>query len=347
MSANQENKEEEVDLGSLFMVIGNGFKNFFNFIWKVLVGIFNFIIQILLFIRGNLIKIGIAGIIGGGIGLYQELNEEDIYEADLLVQPNFNSSRQLYNNIGYYNSLIANGDSVSLGKVFNISSTAAAKLRGFEVKPIKSDYDKIELYHEMVKSYDTVVTVNYTFDELKRSFTDFHYKVHAIHVESTDSRIFSSLGNIIISSLIENEYFRNAKDLKTKSLYRKDSLLRENLSQIDTLRRVYMKAMLEEAKKDTDGTSIAVGGNQQQSSNDVQLFQINRSISGELDRVSDNIAEKSEIVNVISDFPRVGSLVGGLKKNAILVNGFIGVALAIIIILLLQLNRYLGSYKKK
>ena len=42
MSINQQNKEEEVDLGSLFVIIGNGFKKFFQFIGKILLGYFTF-----------------------------------------------------------------------------------------------------------------------------------------------------------------------------------------------------------------------------------------------------------------------------------------------------------------
>ena len=34
MSINQQNKEEEVDLGSLFVIIGNGFKKFFSVYWE-------------------------------------------------------------------------------------------------------------------------------------------------------------------------------------------------------------------------------------------------------------------------------------------------------------------------
>ena len=35
MSTNQQNKEEEVDLGSLFLLIGKGLRNFFNFIGNI------------------------------------------------------------------------------------------------------------------------------------------------------------------------------------------------------------------------------------------------------------------------------------------------------------------------
>ena len=52
----KQNNEEEVDLGSLFIIIGNGFKKLFNFIGGVFKGLFHFFILILLFIKENLIK---------------------------------------------------------------------------------------------------------------------------------------------------------------------------------------------------------------------------------------------------------------------------------------------------
>ena len=45
MSTAKNNNEEEVDLGSLFVIIGKGFKNFFNFIGSIFKGIFHFLIS--------------------------------------------------------------------------------------------------------------------------------------------------------------------------------------------------------------------------------------------------------------------------------------------------------------
>ena len=70
MSTNQQketsksNNEEEVDLGSLFVIIGKGFAAFFNFIGNIFKGIFHFFISILIFLKENSLKIGIAVIIG-------------------------------------------------------------------------------------------------------------------------------------------------------------------------------------------------------------------------------------------------------------------------------------------
>ena len=52
------NEQEEVDLGSLFILIGKAFTKLINFITSIFRGLFDFIIQILLFLKGNIIKIG-------------------------------------------------------------------------------------------------------------------------------------------------------------------------------------------------------------------------------------------------------------------------------------------------
>ena len=79
------NNEEEVDLGSLFVIIGKGFSNFFNFIGNIFKGIFRLIISILIFLKTNIVKIGIAALIGGVLGVFLEVKKADTYEAELLL----------------------------------------------------------------------------------------------------------------------------------------------------------------------------------------------------------------------------------------------------------------------
>ena len=102
MSTNQKNNEEEVDLGSLFVIIGKGFSKFFNFIGNIFKGIFHGVISILIFLKKNIKKIGIAAFIGAVLGVFLEVKKADTYEAELLLAPNFKSTRQLYNNVNYF-----------------------------------------------------------------------------------------------------------------------------------------------------------------------------------------------------------------------------------------------------
>ena len=53
MSTKKQNNDEEVDLGSLFTVIGNGFRNFFNFIASIFKGIFH---KLILFFENQILN---------------------------------------------------------------------------------------------------------------------------------------------------------------------------------------------------------------------------------------------------------------------------------------------------
>ena len=77
MPTNQNNNEEEVDLGSLFVIIGRGFSTLFNFIGTFFKFIFLSVIKALVFLKKNFRPIGIAVIIGGVIGGVKEFNKEE------------------------------------------------------------------------------------------------------------------------------------------------------------------------------------------------------------------------------------------------------------------------------
>ncbi|MFY0631992.1 MAG: hypothetical protein JXR05_16645 [Flavobacteriaceae bacterium] len=346
MSTNKQNKEEEVDLGSLFIIIGNGFKKFFNFIWMILTGIFHFLILILLFIKENIIKLLIAAAIGGGIGAYKEFTKEATFGSDLIVQPNFKSTKQLYDNINYYNDLVSQKEIGSLVETFGIDSVQARNIKKFEITPIISENDVLESYDELVLSIDTLTIQSYSFAQFKKAFTDYDYKEHKIHVESKDNNVFSKLDDVIISSIVKNEFFDKLKKNTRENLYRTDSLLRENLTHLDSLRQVYMKVMLVEAKKSSAGTSIDLGGTKT-TTKELELFQTNRIINKDLKDISEDISEKSEIINVISNFQSIGYEIKGLGKNFIVIYGGLGLVLMIVFILFRSLNSYLESYKKK
>jgi hypothetical protein len=347
MSTNQQNKnnEEEVDLGSLFLIIGRGFKNFFNFIGSIFKGIFHFIMIILIFLKNNILKIGIAGVIGLVVGFFIETKSSKKYGSDMLVEPNFKSAMQLYNNINYYNDLVKQKDTLGLENTFKIDKKAAASLKSFNIEPIINENDIINAYNDFILDVDTLTVKSYKFEKFEESFTDLDYKIHKIRVIAEKNDVFTKLDDVIISSIVDNKYFNRLKKLTNENLNRTDSLYRENLTQIDSLRRVYMNVMLEEAKKQTTGTSIDLGG-EKRTTKELELFETNRKINGDLKKISEEKSNKYEVINVISNFQPVGYEIKGITKNYAFLLATLGIALTILFLLLLKLNKYLNNYKK-
>ena len=345
MSKENHKQEEEIELGSLFVIIGRGFSKLFNFIGNLLKGLFHFFILILLFLKKNALKIGIAALAGALIGGYLEFDKETNYGADLQVQPNFESSRQLYNNINFYNDLVKQEDTVLLAETFKISVPEAATLKSFQIFPIKNENDIITSYDDLILSVDTLTVKSYSFNQFKRMFTDYDYKIHKITVKATKNDVFPKLDDVIISAITENQYFNKLKELNNENLTRTDAMLRNNLAQADSLHNVYKKVLVEEAKKPSSGTSINTGSTKS-SAKELELFDSKRKISKDLKDITEEKSEKSEVVNVISNFQSVGYEIKGIQKNYAFQLAVIFAGLMISILLLLQLNRYLNNYKK-
>lgn len=345
MSTNQKNNEEEVDLGSLFVIIGRGFSNFFNFFGNIFRGIFHALIIALIFLKKHIVKIGIAAILGGVLGIFIEVRTPSSYGSELLVQPNFKSSKQLYHNIKFYNDLVKQKDTAALAETFGLDKSVAAKLKKFTIESIQTENDIINSYNDFILDVDTTTVKSYTYDEFKDSFSDYDYKIHKISVIAEKADIFKSLDDVIISSVVKNKYFNRIKELTNENLNRSDSLLRKNLSQVDSLRKVYMQVMMDEAKRQSNGTSIDLGG-EKRTTKELELFETNREINKDLGEIVEDKSEKYEVINIISNFQPIGYEIKGVTKNYVFLLGALGAGIVIMFLLLKQLNNYLENYKK-
>tara|TARA_R110002124_G_scaffold72598_10_gene194283 strand:- start:834 stop:1868 length:1035 start_codon:yes stop_codon:yes gene_type:complete len=343
--AKESQPKEEIELGSLFIIIGKGFSNLFNFIATIFKGIYHLLILLLLFIKKNVIKLVLAAVIGGVIGTFFQLKKAPTFGADMQVQPNFKSTRQLYNNVHYYNDLVKQKDTAILAATFHLSSEIAATLKKFEIYPIKNGNDLLTSYDELILSVDTLTAKSYSFDVFKNTFTDYDYRIHNIHVVATKNDVFSKLDEVIISSVVNNKFFNKVKRLTNENLNRTDSLLRQNLTQVDSLRRVYMSVLIEKSKKENSGTTIDLGGTKT-TNKELELFETNRRINKDLKEITEDKSEKSEVLNVISNFQPIGYEIKGIDQNYGVQVAVLGILLMVLFLLLKQLNIYLNNYKK-
>ncbi len=342
----QHKNEEEVDVGSLFVIIGKGISKVIGFIRNIFSTIFHFLIQSLLFFKNNRIKLGVAFAIGAAVGLVVETKEENKYCSNLLVQTNFNSARQLYSNVSFYENLVTQQNFGLLAKIFNLKEAEAASLKKFIIRPIRNENDIIRQYDQLVLSVDTLTVDSYSFKEFKRAFTKFDYRVHSIVVQSTKNNIFSKLDDVIIAAIVENKYFNKLKELTNEDLQRTDELLRKNLKQTDSLHNAYKKAITEEAKSAKQGTTIDLGS-EEKTTRELELFSTALELNERLKTVSREKSDKSEVVNIISNFQPIGQEIRGLSQNRAVQFGTLAFLVVMLFLLLKKLNVYLENYSRK
>jgi len=337
-------QEEEIELGSLFKIIGRGFSNLFNAVGKLFKGIFHYLILFLIFLRNNALKLSLAIFIGAAFGLYLDFTKPQLYSSTMIVEPNFKSALQLYQNIDFYHELVKQKDSSLLAQTFNIPVTEAAKLKGFYVEPIRNENEKYQFFDDFIQEVDTTTVNNINIKEFKKGFTDYNYNYHQIKVKSLSNTIFEKLSVPIISSIENNPYYKYQKKINDENLFQNEKVLIKSLQDVDTLRRIYNEVLITEANKDVSSTNINLAQGVQKT-NEIQLFNENLELNEELIKNNKEKAETTEILNVVSSFSKVGIEERSLFKKMTFILGLGMGLLMLVFILLRQLNQYLLKYK--
>jgi len=338
-------QDGEVDLGSLFKVIGKGFQNLFKSIGQFFKTIFHFLILFLLFLRNNMLKLGIAMFIGATIGLYLDLTQPKLYSSTMIVEPNFKSAQQLYKNINFYHELVKQKDSSLLAQTLKISENEASKLKGFYIEPIKNQNEKYQFFNDFIQDIDTTTIRNIDIKEFKKGFSDYNYNYHQIKVKSFSNIIFEKLSIPIISSIENNPYYKYQKKINDENLHQNERVLVKSLREVDTLRKIYNEVLITEAKKMETGTSITLAQGVKKTE-EIELFNQSLELNEELIDNNKEKAETTEILNVVSTFSKVGIKERGLQKKWTFVLGLsLGLAM-LTFILFRQLNSYLINYRK-
>ncbi|WP_445958155.1 hypothetical protein [Yeosuana sp.] len=343
----QPQQSEEVDLGQLFKLIGNAFNRFFRFIASIFIGIFHVIILFLLFLQKHFIKFAIIGIIGLAIGIYLDHNKVTTYISSMVVEPNFNSAQQLYNNIGFYNELAGAQDSTALAGVFNISKTEAASIKAFKVESYSDENQKVQLFDKFVRSLDSTTQKAIDMEAYLKNFNSLDARFHSIFVIATNNSIAKKIQPSIINSISRNDYFNLQKNISDINIKLQDSIYKKQIIEIDSLQLLYKRVMLKEADRPMEGTSISLGENGAKDNKELALINKMDELKLSLVELNEERANKSSILNVISDFPRKGVEVKGILKSYKFLVPSVLLGLTLFILALISLNTYLKNYKKE
>lgn len=341
----QKSKEEEVDLGKLFQVIGKGFSNLFNFIGGIFKSLFQFLIVVLLFIKRHFIILFLSFVIGIVLGYFSEGGKK-AYTSSMVVKPNFKSVRQLYNNVAYFNDLASQEDSLALSNIFNISLKEAKSLSDFTIEPLVSFSIDLNDYNDFVRSSDTTTVKQIEFKDFIKNRTKFDYKYHKITVKSDDKKLFSKLKAGLINTFNYNDYLVSLKNTQATNIEIQEKLTNKNLAQADSLRQIYSKSMLLEANKPFSGTNIDMAQGKEKTNKELELFIIQNNYKKDLVAINNDKTENQNIINVVSDFNKVGAKISIIYRKpgnyAFMLFGltFLG-------LLLIELNKYLNTIKNK
>jgi len=342
----QQPGPDEIDLGQLFLLIGKGISKLINFIKKIFKGIFDLVIILLLFTQKHFIKFVITIILGVAGGFFLDNYFPEKYISKMVVEPNFNSVQQLYNNIDFYNELAEAKDSITLAGVLDISISEAGTIVKVFVDSYSDENQKIKLFDAFIRELDTTTIKGIDYKSYLENFNSLDARFHQISVISTNSYVAKGLQRTIIQSISANDYFKLQKQINDENILLQDSIYKQQLVEIDSLQQLYKRVLIKEAEKPLQGTNINLADNKLSQNKDLELVKERDILKGKLVLLNREKANKSAIVNVISDFPVRGVKEKGIFKRYKFLLPLALLTFVLSLLLLIELNSYLRKYKQ-
>lgn len=343
----KQQPSEEIDLGQLFNAIGKIFDRFFRFIRRIFKGIFGLVLAFLIFIQRHFLKFVAVIVLGLILGVFLDIKKEPQYVSTMVIEPNFNSVQQLYNNIGFYNELAKAKDSVSLAEALNITESEALSIKKFSVESYSDENQKIILFDKFVRSLDSTTKRAIDMKAYLKNFNSLDARFHTISVTASDNTIAKKLQPAIISSISNNSYFNLQKDISDSNIKLQDSLFNKQIIEIDSLQNLYKRVMLKEAERAIQGTNISLGETTGvQNNKEISLLDKMKELKTGLVELNIERGNKASILNVISDFPKKGAQDKGIFKSYKFLIPSLFLILAALLSFLLSLNKYLKNHKK-
>lgn len=343
--ANQ-NTSDEIDLGQLFQVIGRGFQKFFNFIGNIFKGLFHLLILFLLFIQKHVIVLGITVVLGLVGGVYLDSKALERYISKMVVEPNFNSVQQLYNNLAFYNDLAVAQDSSALATALNITEHEAASIKEIFADSYSDENQKIKLFDEFIKELDTTTIKTIDFENYLKNFNSLDARFHQISVISTDNRVAKKMQPAIINSISVNDYFKLQKKINDENLKLQEEIYKQQLVEIDSLQSLYRTVLVKEADKPMQGTNISLAEGGESKNRELALVQEKDVLKEKLVELNEERANKSTIINVISDFPTRGVEMKGIWNSYKFKLPILLLVAMLAVLGIINLNKFLRTYKK-
>ncbi|MBD0831224.1 hypothetical protein [Aestuariibaculum sediminum] len=340
---------EEVDLGQLFKLIGNAFDRFFKFIAGIFKGLFRVVLLLMIHFYKRFIWYVGAVVLGVVVGFIIDKNSDTLYGANMFIETNFESTRQVYENIKEFHQLAhEDKDTLELAKRLNITPTEAAHLKGFYINPDIDENKLSEMYSNFYQRLDSISQLTASFKAFKESLNAYNFKMHMIGVASTDKSLYSKIEKAFVKQISSNEYLNELVEVTLENLEQEDITLQEQVRKNDSLLKQYLEIRINESNKELNsslgsGTNLFMG--QGESNNLIvdESVLLDKRMSLESQRRAINVAKTKnrKAVNVIADFPVTGYDISKWtsKKKFVLPILLFGVTLFVFV--LLGLGKYL------
>ena len=275
---------DEIDLGQLFALIGNGFDR-----------LFRGLLRVFLYFKKNVIILAILVVVGAliGLGLRSIIGIEK--KLDVIVTPNLDTKNYLYNVIEELQADIKAKDTT----FFNALGMDIEKMEGFEIEisPLKnknssSSQDEMQ-FLELLKDFENTGAIS---GLLRAELQDKTTKDERITFFFKDDEIGEDYAQKIITYINSNPYYKDLLGVYNENAQTRIALNDSLIRQVDVLINNYTNKMLKE-QATTEGRFVLEN---QEPLNIPSLFSLKNSLIQDTESKKLELEQRQDAITVVN-----------------------------------------------
>ncbi|MCE2613614.1 hypothetical protein LVD13_11585 [Flavobacteriaceae bacterium D16] len=279
-----QNQSDEIDLGQLFAMIGNGFNS-----------LFRWFLNLFLYLKRNLVILATLVVVGGALGFALKFIVGEEQKLEVIVTPNLDTKNYLYDVVDEIQSDIKAKDTV----FFSSMGMDVDKMDGFkvEISQLKSQggsglEDEMK-FLELLKDFENSEAIS---DILRSELQDKTTKDQRITFYFKDAITGKEYAQKIIDYINSNSYYTDLLKVYTENaqnrIQRNDSLI----AQIDILINNYTQKMLKE-QATTEGRLVLEN---QEPLNIPSLFSLKNNLIHDTESKKLELERRQEAITVVN-----------------------------------------------
>lgn len=278
-----QNNSDEIDLGQLFQMIGNGFNNLFRAFLRVF----------LYFKKNIIILLGLV-IVGGGIGYGLSKIITEKLKTDVIVKPQMDSKNYLYDVINEIQANLKAKDTAFF-KSIGVDNIRFEDIE-ISINKVNSDGgdESDSQYLELLQSFENTEAISDIVRAELQNKSSFNHIITFLYKDAVQGQQFA---NRVMNYINGNDYFQGLITVyRTNATSRIDEN-KELLKQVDEIISNYAKSM-GESNTSTNKERIVLDN--KETVNITGLFELKNSLIEDIERKKIELEDRTEVIKVIN-----------------------------------------------
>ena len=337
-SQKPDSKSDEIDLGQLFVRIGDFFANawmgFMRFLAMMRRVPFDNKLSFFLIIAGSII-------VGSGFTFFIRKN---YYESKMILSSDYLNKRLAESTIDKLAALAREQNKKGLAKTLGIPDSLANNIVSFSIRPFVEEKDLIEL--EVLKEQLRNAQVNsknqQVIEEVVERIEIENRHAFEITVRTLNPSVIGNLQEAIVGYFERNPYIKKRIEITKENLREKKNKLEHDIQKLDSLKFVIYENYKNMAEQNRGSNNVILSD--KAVSDPVQIYNKDTEIYKEYQEVTEDLflQKDFELVEGFTEFsePASPSIVVMLIYSM-----FIGVIVAYADVAVRTFNKYLANLK--